>query len=71
MSSRRKMCVQCGGQGSTSEMGEEPCGGCAGTGRDTKSDAWSEPCRTCNGKGTQTYCRRVTCRSCGGQGFTY
>ena len=61
-------CTTCGGRGQYQEMGEEPCGSCAGTGRDTHSDLWAEPCRTCNGKGKTTYCRYVTCKSCGGSG---
>ncbi len=64
-----KMCTYCGGKGTYLGMGEEACGGCAGTGRDTKSDLWAEPCRTCNGRGKVYYCRDFTCKKCNGSGF--
>uniref|UniRef100_A0A6C0C707 Uncharacterized protein n=1 Tax=viral metagenome TaxID=1070528 RepID=A0A6C0C707_9ZZZZ len=69
MSRNQVRCGLCYGQGTHKEMGEEICGGCAGTGWDNKSDLWSEPCRTCNGRKKVAYCRTVTCRNCGGSGF--
>ena len=61
-------CTRCGGAGSYQAMGVEPCGSCAGTGRDTRSDCWAEPCRFCNGRGRVPYCRSKICDACRGRG---
>lgn len=68
---RNARCPTCNGTGSELVMGEETCGHCAGTGRDTKSDLWAEPCNRCNGTGRVSYCRRdhrYPCRTCHGSG---
>lgn len=67
--SKRARCVMCGGSGKCDYIGEESCNGCAGTGRDLRSDLWSEPCLKCNGRRKVTYCRKETCRSCNGNGY--
>lgn len=69
MPENRQVCTYCGGCGWYQEIGEEACGSCAGTGRDTTSDLWSDYCKTCNGSGRVPYTRRVTCSSCGGSGY--
>lgn len=63
-------CRGCHGTGHELIQGEEPCGSCAGTGRDKSSDLWAESCTRCNGVGRVTYCRRDwrPCRYCGGAG---
>ncbi len=65
---RQMMCAPCGGSGKIDVIGEETCGGCAGSGRDTKSNCWNQPCRRCNGRGKVTYARKEICRTCGGSG---
>lgn len=68
---QKTYCTGCGGKGKYQVIGEEICGGCAGTGRDKRSDLWSEPCLICNGKGRVPYSRYVTCNQCGGSGYKY
>jgi DnaJ-class molecular chaperone len=65
---QRKVCYTCGGKRSIQYIGEEPCGDCAGTGRNTRSDLWSEPCLKCNGSRKVAYSRWKQCYTCGGTG---
>lgn len=71
MKSNKVQCPNCNGKGKYQVIGEELCGGCAGTGRDKTSDLWSEPCRTCNNKKKVSYCRTITCSRCHGSGYIY
>ena len=59
--------MKCSGTRQEWEIGEEPCGNCAGIGRDLKSDLWSESCGYCRGTKRVSFCRRSpTCQVCGG-----
>lgn len=64
-------CGMCNGRGRQTEIGEETCWRCVGTGRDMKSDVWSEPCPVCNGRGRKAYCRpgNNPCITCNGRGY--
>jgi DnaJ-class molecular chaperone len=65
---KKQTCTYCGGKGVHSEIGEDSCHDCCGTGRNTLSEFFHEPCRVCNGKGRRPFCRRVKCSLCDGTG---